>query len=220
MAACKRGQAISCSTLARHILATSSYIICNVYNNNLYNNSVKQLYADWQCADCWRETQICSDRECPVVEAHTKQQSEESLWFQQWCLRLTASNFGKVGKWCDTTPVANLVKTLLYRKVFSTAATQWSLTHKEDAWAAYIQYLHQQGHSTVTTIPQAWSLTWTNLVWLAVQTVLWIYLEWLICGAFTNWSAPTPLRRSWWYSRQPLHPRKDSSVRWPDWWDM
>ena len=85
------------------------------------------------------------------VEAHTRQQSEDSLWFQQRRLRLAASNFGKVAKRRDTTLVANLVKTLLYGKVFSTEATRWGLTHEEDARAAYIQYLHQQGHSTVTT---------------------------------------------------------------------
>ena len=61
-------------------------------------------------------------------------------------LRLTSSNFVKVVKQHDTTLVANLVKTLVYRKVFSMAATQWALTHEEDARAAYIQYLHQDDH--------------------------------------------------------------------------
>jgi hypothetical protein len=43
-----------------------------------------------------------------------QQQSEESLWHQQQRLRLTASNFGKVAKRWNTTPVFNLVKSLLY----------------------------------------------------------------------------------------------------------
>ena len=90
-------------------------------------------------------------RGCCLVEAHTRQQSEDSLWFQQRHLRLTASNFGKVAKRRDSTLVANLVKTLFYGKMFSTAATQWGLTHEEDTRAAYIQYLRQQGHSTITT---------------------------------------------------------------------
>ena len=110
------------------------------------------------------------------VEAHMRQQSEDSLWFQQRRLRLTASNFGKVAKRRDTTLVANLVKTLLYGKVFSTEATRWGLTHEEDARAAYIQYLHQQGHSTVTTSSSG----------LVIDLDKPTYLNWPICGAFTN----------------------------------
>ena len=90
---------------------------------------------DHLCAEYYNREVVTCTEDAACVEAHTRQQSEDSLWFQQWRLRLTASNFGKVTKWRDITLVANLVKTLLYGKVFSTAATRWGLTHEEDARA-------------------------------------------------------------------------------------
>ena len=106
---------------------------------------------DHLCTEYYSREVVTCTEDAAYVEAHTRQQSEDRLWFHQRRLRLTASNFGKVAKRRDTTLVANLVKTLLYGKVFSTAATRWGLSHEEDVRAAYIQYLHQQGHSTVTT---------------------------------------------------------------------
>ena len=69
---------------------------------------------DHLCVEYYSREVVSYTEDAAYVEAHTRQQSEESLWFQQRRLRLTVSNFGKVAKRCDTTPVANLVKTLLY----------------------------------------------------------------------------------------------------------
>ena len=67
------------------------------------------------------------------VEQNTRLQADDSLWHQQRRLRLTASNFGRVAKRRSTTPVGNLVKSLLYWKSFSTEATRWGSTHEADA---------------------------------------------------------------------------------------
>ena len=88
---------------------------------------------DHLCTEYYSREVVTCTEDAAYVEAYTRQQSEDSLWFQQRRLRLTASNFGKVAKRRDTTLVANLVKTLLYGKMFSTAATRWGLTHEEDA---------------------------------------------------------------------------------------
>ena len=78
---------------------------------------------DHLCTEYYSREVVTCTEDAAYVEAYTRQQSEDSLWFQQRRLRLTASNFGKVAKRRDTTLVANLVKTLLYGKMFSMAAT-------------------------------------------------------------------------------------------------
>ena len=51
-----------------------------------------------------------------------------------------SSNFGRVAKRSSTIPVANLVKSLLYSKAFST--TQ----HEDDAKKQYLEYLQSSGY--------------------------------------------------------------------------
>ena len=80
------------------------------------------------------------------IEHHTKRQSEDSLWHHQHKLRLTASNFGRVAKRHSTTPVGNLVKSLLYSKPFSTEATRWGTQHEDDAKKQYLEYLKSSGY--------------------------------------------------------------------------
>ena len=72
------------------------------------------------------------------------------MWHHQRKLRLTASNFGRVAKRRSTTPVANLVKSLLYSKAFSTEATRWGTQHEDDAKKQYLEYLHSSGHPTAS----------------------------------------------------------------------
>ena len=81
------------------------------------------------------------------VEQNTRLQADDSLWHQQRRLRLTASNFGRVAKRRSTTPVGNLVKSLLYGKSFSTEATRWGSTHEADAKKQYLEHLKLQGHT-------------------------------------------------------------------------
>lgn len=47
----------------------------------------------------------------------------------------------------STTPAGNLVKSLLYRKPFSTVATRWGSTHEAEAKAEYLKRLREEGYS-------------------------------------------------------------------------
>ena len=90
-----------------------------------------------------RELNI-SNNKCNYIEQNTRNQSEDSLWHQQRKSRLTASNFGRV------VPVGNLLKSLLYSKTFSTEATRWGSTHKNDAKQWYLEYLRIAGHANAS----------------------------------------------------------------------
>ena len=63
---------------------------------------------------------------------------------------MTASNFGKVAKRRPTTPVGNLVRSLLYGKSFSTEATRWGSTHESDAKKQYLDHLRAEGHTDIS----------------------------------------------------------------------
>ena len=91
-----------------------------------------------------REVNI-TQQQRSYIEQHTKNQSEDSLWHHQRKLRLTASNFGRVVKRRPTTPVGNLVKSLLYPKPFSTEATCWGTQHEDDAKKQYLEHLQSSG---------------------------------------------------------------------------
>ena len=96
-----------------------------------------------------REVNI-TQQQRSYIEQHTKHQSEDSLWHQQRKLRLTASNFGRVAKRRPTTPVGNLVKSLLYSKPFSTEATRWGTQHEDDAKKQYLEHLQSSGYHAAT----------------------------------------------------------------------
>ena len=89
-----------------------------------------------------REVSVTVDK-ASLLEQQTHLQSDDSLWFQQQRLRLTASKFGKVARRKITTPVASLVKTLLYNKPANTKALRWGKAHETDAESEYIRYLAQ-----------------------------------------------------------------------------
>ena len=75
------------------------------------------------------------------IEASTSSQEECNLWYHHRRLRLTASNFGKVAKHRETTPVANLVKSLLYSRAINTNELRWGCTHEVDVQRAHQQFL-------------------------------------------------------------------------------
>ena len=79
------------------------------------------------------------------IEEATKQQSATPEWYHQRCLRLTASNFGRIARRRDTTPVANVIKSLLYSRPFDAPSLRWGRTHEEDARKAYIQDMAPRG---------------------------------------------------------------------------
>lgn len=102
------------------------------------------------CEQFYAREVAVDDDKAGYIEANSRQQCDSSFWFQQRRLRITASNFGKVAKRRKTTPVANLVKSLLYSKEVNTAAIRWGRTHEDDACRSYIAYLRKQGHHKAT----------------------------------------------------------------------
>ena len=96
-----------------------------------------------------RELKVPNDKR-NYIEQNTRHQSEYSLWHQQRKLRVTASNFGRVAKRRSTTPVGNLVKSLLYSKTFSTEATRWGSTDEDEAKHRYLEYLRTVGHANAS----------------------------------------------------------------------
>ena len=78
-------------------------------------------------------------------ETQTKNQSDNSLWFLHRRLRLISSNFGKIARRRDSTPVANQVKALLYSKPVDTKALRWGKSHEPDACDSYIMHLNSKG---------------------------------------------------------------------------
>ena len=60
-------------------------------------------------------------------------------------LRLTASNFGRIARQRDTTPVANVIKYLLYSRPLDAPSLRWGRTHEDDARTAYIQDMAARG---------------------------------------------------------------------------
>ena len=65
-------------------------------------------------------------------------------------MRLTSSNFGKIARRHDSTPVANQVKTLLYSKPVDTKALRWGKSHEPDACDSYITYLNSKGFHAIS----------------------------------------------------------------------
>ena len=102
------------------------------------------------CSEYYKREVEISRKDAQYIEEHTTGQADDSLWHQQRRLRLTASNFGKIAKRRQTTPVANIVKSLLYGKQFTTEATRWGLSHEEEAKKCYVEYLRVEGHPNVT----------------------------------------------------------------------
>ena len=93
------------------------------------------------CDEYYAREVIVNCDEALKIEEETKMQSDSALWYCHRRLRITASNFGKVSKRRPTTPVANLVKTLLYSRRVETKALRWGNTHEDDARRAYQQSL-------------------------------------------------------------------------------
>lgn len=67
--------------------------------------------------------------------------------------RLTASNFGTVSKRRPSTPVAALVKTLVYKSSsFSAPSLRWGRENEVNARKAYAKYMQENNHPNLRTI--------------------------------------------------------------------
>ena len=99
------------------------------------------------CLEYKRSLYVSSSERGRIEEA-TRDQAAEALWFEQRKCRLTASNFGVVARRRLTTPVAKLVRNLLYDTLRESRALQWGKVHEEHARQAY---LRAKGSSVVLT---------------------------------------------------------------------
>ena len=102
------------------------------------------------CEEYYQRNINIPHSEVVKIEQNTRKQAESQLWYQQRRLRLTASNFGRVVKRRTKTPIANLIKHLLYRKALDVASLRWGRTHEEDARQCYISHMAKEGMVTVT----------------------------------------------------------------------
>ena len=93
------------------------------------------------CQEYFEREVVVTQDKAADIEVNTRGQAECNLWYHHRRLRLTASNFGKVAKRREKTPVANLVKSLLYSRASNTKELRWGRAYEVDAQNAYQQYL-------------------------------------------------------------------------------
>ena len=73
------------------------------------------------------------------IEKSTLEQAADSLWYEQHKCRLNASNFGVVACRRQSTPVAKLLKSLLYDIVREACPLLWGREHEQEARLAYLK---------------------------------------------------------------------------------
>ena len=93
-----------------------------------------------------REVQV-TEEQGKAIEMATRQQTESLEWYLQRQLRITASNFGNITRRRNSTPVANTVKQLLYKRPFNAPSLHRGRMHEDDARKAY---LHQMSGAVTT----------------------------------------------------------------------
>ncbi len=94
-------------------------------------------------------------QEAQQIEEDTTQQSEDTtgLWANLHRCRITASNFGVICKRRPTTPVASMVKTLLYTSsLVSAPSLPWGRENEVNARKAYSKYMQENSHPHLCTI--------------------------------------------------------------------
>ena len=99
------------------------------------------------CQEYYDREVVVTNYQAEDIEMNTRGQAEVGLWFYHHQLKITASNFGRISKRRETTPVGSLVKLLLYSKHLETKG--------KDAWGGCkvgINQLPERSRS-----PQCWS---------------------------------------------------------------
>ena len=80
-----------------------------------------------------------SEEECRYIEQCTRNQRENSLWYEQRCGRLTASSFHDIVSRRNTSTIENLVMTLLTRTdVSNLPAIKWGIDNEDKARKVYV----------------------------------------------------------------------------------
>ena len=88
------------------------------YGPNSQQPDVTPEELDCLCSDFFAHEVRVTVEQARNIEEATKQQSGTPEWYHQPRLRLTASNYGRIARQRDTTPVANVIKSLLYSRPF------------------------------------------------------------------------------------------------------
>ena len=131
--------------LARHSISSSS-TTQHDYGPQSQQPDLSSENLAALCQEYYDREVVVTKLQAEDIERNTQGQAEVGLWFYHRRLRITASNFGRIAKRRETTPVALLVKSLLYSKHLETKEIRWGKTHEVDAKSAYISYLRDQGH--------------------------------------------------------------------------
>lgn len=103
------------------------------------------------CAEFKQSVRV-SEADAIQIEIDTINQSHDmtGLWKSMRRTRLTASNFGTVCKRRQTTPVANLVKNLLYTNESKTASLRWGIENESVARQEYVKEMAHRGKPVIT----------------------------------------------------------------------
>ena len=110
------------------------------------------------------------------MEEETKDQNDDpaGLWATIRSCRLTASNFGAVCKRRPTTPVACLVKTIVYKSyTVSSPSLRWGKENEASARKAYNQHMRDNSHPNLRTI-QSGFVVHPQQGWLGCSPDDWV----------------------------------------------
>ena len=127
------------------------------------------------CSEYKNDLTVCQ-QEAQQIEEETRQQSADTtgLWVNLRRCRLTASNFGVICKRRLTTPVASLVKNLLYRSSsVSAPSIRWERENEVNARNAYGKYMRENSHPNLCTI-RAGLVIHPQNGWLGCSPDVWV----------------------------------------------
>ena len=123
------------------------------YGPSAIQPDISREQLDLLCASYLKGLHVTPEEATNIEEA-TRQQADDStgLWYEVRKPRLTASRFGEVAKRRDTTPVARLVRSLLYERVRETKAMRYGRDNEPVARAAYTASMQRNGHPHLQTL--------------------------------------------------------------------
>lgn len=101
----------------------------------------------------------CSEEECKDIERYTRNQRENSLWYEQRCGRVTASCFHDITSRKNTSSPDNLVMRFLTRKDISNIpAIKWGIDNEDKAREACVMKM-SSSHNEFTCSPAGLVIT-------------------------------------------------------------
>lgn len=100
--------------------------------------------------DAFKASLHLSDDNIRNIEQQTREQRNSPLWYNVRRYRITSSVFGTILHRKPDTPPDSLVLRILQPKQFTSAATDWGITHESIAREEYIKHQHCHGHIGLT----------------------------------------------------------------------